>query len=89
MNDTLTTMSDETFEKTLMFVTHYLSSLERVIIPNFCILCAKHLEKLKNKNKNTNFNVDFLGYLSHLKYILKIEENINIKNNQKLKFIII
>ncbi len=57
------------------------------IVANYCILYAKqyiYLEKLKNKN--TNFNVDFLGYLSHLKYILKMEESICIKNNQRLKF---
>ncbi len=40
----------------------------------------------KQKNKNTNFNVDFLVYMSHLKYILKMKENISIKNNHKLKF---
>ncbi len=33
-----------------------------------------YLEKLKeNKNQNT-LNIDFLGYLSKLKYILKIEK---------------
>ncbi len=40
----------------------------------------------KDKNKCTKFNVDFLGYLSYLKYVLKIEENICSKNNEKLKF---
>ncbi len=43
-------------------------------------------KKLKDKNKYTSFNVDFLGYLSHLKHVLKIEENIYSKNNEKLKF---
>ncbi len=60
---------------------------DNTIVADYCILYAKqyiNLEKLKNKN--TNFNVDFLGYLSHLKYILKMEESICIKNNQKLKF---
>ncbi len=28
-----------------------------------------YLEKLKDKNKCTSFNVDFLGYLSHLKHM--------------------
>ncbi len=54
-----------------------------------CILYAKqyiYLEKLKDKNKCTSFNVDFLRYLSHLKHVLKIEENICSKNNEKLKF---
>ncbi len=38
---------------------------ENTIVANYCILYAKqyiYLEKLKNKN--TNFNVDFLGYLT-------------------------
>ncbi len=59
------------------------------IVINYCILYAKHyiyLEKLKeNKNQNT-FNIDFLGYLSKLKYILKIEKSICIHNNQSIKF---
>ncbi len=57
------------------------------IITNYCILYAKqyiYLEKLKDKNKYTNINVDFLGYLSHFKHVLKIEENICSKNNEKL-----
>ncbi len=33
-------------------------------------------EKIKDKNKNTNVIIDFLGYLSYLKYILNIEESI-------------
>ncbi len=65
------------------------------IVANYYIVYAKpyiYLEKLKNKNKNTIFNVYILGYLSHLKYILKMEESICIQNNQNLmfnKFIII
>ncbi len=59
------------------------------IVINYCILYAKHymyLEKLKeNKNQNT-FNIDFLGYLSKLKYILKIEKSIYTHNNQSIKF---
>ncbi len=42
--------------------------------------------KLKFKYKCTSFNVDFLGHLSHLKHVLKIEENICSKKNEKLKF---
>ncbi len=41
---------------------------------HYCILYAKHFiyrEKLSNQNKSTS---DFLGYLSHLKYVLKIEK---------------
>ncbi len=45
------------------------------IVINYCILYAKHyiyVEKLKeNKNQKT-LNIDFLDYLSKLKYILKI-----------------
>ncbi len=59
------------------------------IVINYCILCAKqyiYLEKLKeNKNQNT-LNIDFLGYLSKLKYILKIEKSICIHDNQSIKF---
>ncbi len=47
------------------------------IVINYCILYAKqyiYLEKLReNKNQNT-LNIDFLSYLSQLKYILKIEK---------------
>ncbi len=55
---------------------------DNTIVANYCILYAKqytYLEKLKTKN--TNFNVDFLGYVSHLKYILKMEESICNQNN--------
>ncbi len=59
------------------------------IVINYCILYAKYyiyLEKLKeNKNQNT-FNIDFLGYLSKLKYILKTEKSICTHNNQSIKF---
>ncbi len=53
-------------------------------ITAFYMLNSIYLEKLKDKNKYTSFNVDFLGYLSHLKHILKIiPENICSKNNEK------
>ncbi len=59
------------------------------IVINYCILYAKqyiYLEKRKeNKNQNT-VNIDFLGYLSMLKYILKLEKSICIHNNQSIKF---
>ncbi len=59
------------------------------IVINYCVLYAKHyiyLEKLKeNKNQNP-FNIDFLGYLSKLKYILKIEKSICTNKNQNIKF---
>ncbi len=49
------------------------------IVISYCILYAKqyiYLEKLKeNENQNT-LNIDFLGYLSKLKYILKIEKKL-------------
>ncbi len=60
-----------------------------VIVINYCLLYAKYhiyLEKLKDKNKKPVFNVDFLGYLSYLKGILKIEQNIRLKRNQIVKF---
>ncbi len=41
---------------------------DNTIVTNYCILHAKqyiYLEILKDKNKYTNFNVDFLGCLSH------------------------
>ncbi len=56
-------------------------------ITTFSMLNSIYIWKnLKDKNKCTSFNVDFLGYLSHLKHILKIEENICSKNNEKPKF---
>ncbi len=62
---------------------------DNTIVTNYCILYTKQyicLEKLNDKKKCTSFNVDFLGYLSHLKHVLKIEETISSKNNEKLKF---
>ncbi len=66
-----------------------ISKIQYIITLRSIILYSKqyiYLEKLKDKNKCTSFNVDFLGYLSHLKHVLKIEENICSKNNEKLKF---
>ncbi len=51
----------------------FLRSSDDVIAINICILYAKHV---KDENKNREFNVDFPGYLYHLKYILKIEKSI-------------
>ncbi len=45
-----------------------------------------YLENLKDKNKCIRFNVDFLGYLSLLKHVFKMEENICSKNYEKHKF---
>ncbi len=50
------------------------------------IYLKTNLEKTKDKNKCTSFNVEFLGYMSHLKHVLKIEENICSKDIEKLKF---
>ncbi len=36
-----------------------------------------------DKNNNINSIVYFLVYLSHLKYVLKVEKSINIKNSHK------
>ncbi len=42
-----------------------------------------YLEKLKENNKNkSGFNVDFLGYLCHLKYTLKIEKTFVLKKKK-------
>ncbi len=61
---------------------------DNTIVTNYYILYIKqyiYLEKIKDKNKCKRFNVDFLGYLSLLKHVLKIE-NICSKNNEKLNF---
>ncbi len=52
-------------------------SSDDAIALNYCMLYAKHyiyLEKLKEENKKREFNVDFLGYLCYLKYILNMEK---------------
>ncbi len=62
---------------------------ENTIVTNYCILYAKqyiYLKKLKDKNKCTTFNIDFLGYMSPLKHVFTTEESICSKNNEKLKF---
>ncbi len=57
------------------FLFRFPGDSENTIVTNYCILYAKqyiYLEKLKDKNKC-------------LKHVLKIEENICSKNNEKLK----
>ncbi len=44
-----------------------------------------YFKKLKEENKKREFNVDFLGYLCYLKYILKIEKCICNTKNQTAK----
>ncbi len=65
---------ENNIHESILFVFQWGS--DDAIVINYCILYAKHLfiylEKLKDENKK--FNVDFLGYLCHLKYILKIEK---------------
>ncbi len=64
------------------------ASSDDAIVINYCILYAKHyiyLEKLKEEEKR-EFNVDFLGYLCYLQYILKIEKSICNKKNEIAKF---
>ncbi len=41
-----------------------------------------NVEKLKDKSKNNNFNIEFLAYLSYLKISLRIENDICRKRNQ-------
>ncbi len=45
-----------------------------------------YLEKLKDNNKKTGFNVDLLRYLCYLTGNMKIEQNICFKRNQIVKF---
>ncbi len=57
-----------------------------VMFMNYCMLNAKHYIYLENKqtkdeNKKCIFNVEFLGYLWHLKYILNIGKNICTKKS--------
>ncbi len=64
-------------------------SSDNAVAINYYILYAKHyiyLEKLKEENKKREFNIDFLGYLCHLKYIFKIEKSICNRKNQITKF---
>ncbi len=59
------------------------------IVMNYCIQHAKHyiyVEKFKNDNNKSGFNVDVLGYLCHFKHTLKIKTNICTKKNQTAKF---
>ncbi len=44
------------------------------------------LKKLIEENKKGESNVDFLGYLCYLEYILKIEKSISNRKNQIAKF---
>ncbi len=48
---------------------------------NYCILYAKHFIYRAKLNNQNILTIDFLSYLSHLKYILKIENNICIAKN--------
>ncbi len=54
------------------------------IVINCCILYTNkflYLEKPKDNKEQNALNIDFLGYMSQLKYKLKIEKN----NSQKSK----
>ncbi len=60
--------------KSLLF--GFLGSSDDAIVINYCILHSKHyiyLEKLKDDNKKSGFNADFLWYLCHLKHIVYIQ----------------
>ncbi len=57
------------------------------IFINYCMLYTKHyiyVEKLIENRNHNGLNIDFFEYLSHLKYILKIEKGIH--KNQSTKF---
>ncbi len=67
----------------------FLGTHDDSIAINYCILYAKHyiyLEKLNDKTRKLDFNVDFLLYLCYLKRTLKIEQNICYKKYQIVKF---
>ncbi len=57
-------------------------SSDDAIFINYCMLYAK----CYIYSKKREFNVDFLGYLCYLKYILKIEKSICNRKNQIAKF---
>ncbi len=44
------------------------------IVINCCILYVKHFIYREKLNIQNRLTIDFLSYLSHLKYILKIEK---------------
>ncbi len=71
----------------------YLCFQDTVITPLLQIIAQIYIkqymyqENVKEKiNKNTNFIMNILGYLYYFKYILKGEESICTKTNEKLKF---
>ncbi len=59
------------------------------IVINYCIiLCAKqfiYLEKLNDNKEQNVLNIDLLGYLSQLKYKLKIKKEKHM-NSLKSKY---
>ncbi len=65
-----------------------IGSSDDVIVINYCMLYAKHyiyLEKLKDENTKSGFNIDFTCTISNT-YILQIEKNICTQKNQIAKF---
>ncbi len=55
----------------------FLVGSDNAIVINYSMLYAKDYIYFEKINENTNqntLNIDFLGYLSKLKYILKIEK---------------
>ncbi len=73
--------------ESILFV--FIGRSDDAIVINYCILYSKHdiyLEKLEENKLQNTFNIDFFGYLSKHKYILKIEKSICTHNNQSIKF---
>ncbi len=73
---------EECIHESILFV--FSGNSNKTFVTNYCILYAKqysNLDKLKNKNKNTNFKI----FVPPQIYI-KMEQMLCIKNNQKLKF---
>ncbi len=83
----LNTMDESHIHESILF--GFPGKSDDTIVINYCILYAKqyiYLEKSEeNKNQNT-LNIDFLGYLSKLKYILKIEQSRCIHSKQSIMF---
>ncbi len=72
----LTIRAESHIHETILF--GFPGRRDDAIVINYCILYAKdyiYLEKPKENNNRNTLNIDFLGYLSKLKYILKIKKN--------------
>ncbi len=81
----LTIRAESHIHETILF--GFPGRRDDAIVINYCILYAKdyiYLEKPKENNNRNTLNIDFLGYLSKLKYILKKKKKPIC--NQSIKF---